>query len=210
MISTRKRPLLLAAPFLPVISHASDRSPVGPTSQEMSLRAQDADVEELVAGNTDFAFDVLYAIEAASNGNLLFSPYSISLALAMTYAGARGDTATEMAEVLSFTLQQPDLHEAFRALSTDLVERGYRGGPPGSGTPHLANALWVEQSFPLDRSFNSEVESFYGSALHPVDFANEPEESRLEINDWVADQTEDRIRDMVPPNMIDERNDRWC
>ena len=160
---------------------------------------------ELVAGNNTFAFDFYQAIAPQSDGNLIFSPYSISQALAMTYAGARGNTETQMRDTLHFTLPQATLHPAFWALHTDLMSRGTTGADAESPSLQLyiANALWGQQGYPFLPDYLALVQANYGAGLIPVDFAGAPEESRLQINDWVAEQTEDRILDLIPPGIID-------
>jgi serpin B len=160
------------------------------------------DTAELVSGNTAFALDLYAALRPTAGGNLLVSPYSVSQALAMTYAGAAGQTATQMAKTLSFALPQPALHEAFHALNADLVARGNaeedkENNQPGRGL-RIANALWGEQTYPFSPLYSREIEQYYGAGLQPVDFKNAPEAARGQINDWVAQQTEDRIQNIVP------------
>jgi serpin B len=167
----------------------------------------DTAIAELVAGNTVFALDLYAALRDTVDGNLLISPYSISEALAMTYAGARGETAVQMQDVLAFTLDQPQLHEAFGDLNVDLAARG--NPEAGSDTEDartlaIANAIWVEQTYPLVPTYTALLERYYGSALHQADFVHRPEVTREEINTWVEDHTEDRIQDIVPPGAIDE------
>jgi serpin B len=172
----------------------------------LSATAQQDDIPTLVDGNTTFAFDLYGELRDDSEGNLLFSPYSVSQALAMTYAGAEGETATQMADVLSFTLPEPALHEAFSGLNADLVERGTAEDDPEIGQTaralHLANGLWGEQTFPFSEDFIAELAQDYGAGLQQTDFINAPEAARQEINGWVAEQTEERIQDIVPEGKI--------
>jgi serpin B len=167
--------------------------------------AQQNETADLVEGNTSFALDLYAELRQSAGGNLIFSPYSISQALAMTYAGADGETAVQMAETLSFTLDQPALHEAFGALNADLVYRGTLASPgdfQSARALHLANALWGEQTFPFNQTYSEQLEQFYGAPLRQSDFVNAPEMVRAQINAWVAEQTEDRIRDIVPDGVI--------
>ncbi|MEA2598142.1 MAG: serpin [Thermomicrobiales bacterium] len=168
--------------------------------------AQEDGASELVAGNTAFALDLYAAVRQDADGNLLFSPYSISQALAMTYAGAGGETAAQMADALSFRLPQPALHEAFSALNADLVARGTAEDDPDESQTaralRSANALWGEQTYPFSPSYDAQIERYYGAGLQPSDFINAPEETRGHINDWVAEQTEDRIQNIVPEGAI--------
>jgi serpin B len=168
--------------------------------------AQETNRAEVVEGNTAFAFDLYGELLDDSDGNLLISPYSVSQALAMTYAGAEGETATQMAEVLGFTLAQPDLHKALSSLNFDLSARGNHEKDPDSGQParvlNIANALWGEQTYPFSDAFIAQLSEHYGAGLRLIDFHNAPEPSRQEINNWVAEQTEDRIQDIVPEGEI--------
>jgi serpin B len=164
-----------------------------------------AEITELVAGNTAFAFDLYAALRDAFGGNLLISPYSISQALAMMYLGAGGKTETQMADVLSFTLDQPTLHETFGAINVDLIMRSNSEPGEDSGQPRrlgIANALWVEQTYPVIPAYSENLERDYGATLHPADFLHYPEETREEINIWVEDRTKDRIEDIIPPGLI--------
>ncbi len=168
--------------------------------------AQDEPSPDLVAGNTAFALDLYAALREENSGNIFVSPYSVSQALAMVYAGAEGETAEQMAATLSFGLDQAELNEAFSALNDDLVTRGNAEGDPDEGDTaralHIANALWGEQTYPFSEEYITDLEQHYGAGLQETDFINEPGEAREEINEWVADQTEDRIQDIVPEGVI--------
>jgi serpin B len=177
------------------------------TPMSAAAFAQDDDTAQLVTGNTAFALNLYAAIrQDAGDANLLFSPYSVSQALAMTYAGAEGETATQMAETLGFTLPQPLLHAVFSNLNTDLITRGNGEANEDEGEVaralRIANRLWGEQTYPFSPVYTAELERYYGAGLQPTDFAGAPEEARGEINDWVADQTEDRIENIVPEGAI--------
>jgi serpin B len=171
-----------------------------------ATHAQDTETTDLVAGNTAFALDLYNELRQVNEGNLLVSPYSISLALAMTFAGAAGETADQMAGTLHFDLDQDDLPAAFRDLSDDLVDRGNAEEDEDEGTParglSIANSLWGEETYPFKESFMDDLEDDYGAGLNLVDFINEPDDARDEINDWVADNTNDRIKDIVPEGAI--------
>ena len=181
-------------------------SPV-PTDEAPSERPSDApqapvdDLRELTRGNTEFAFD-LYRELSSSDGNLFFSPHSISSALAMTYGGARGDTEAAMAETLRLTLPQERLHPAFGALDHALADRG-ASGKEGDFRLNAANAVWAQDGHPFRASYLDLVKDSYGAEVALADFAGNPEGSRGEINRWVAGRTEDRIEDLIPPGLID-------
>jgi len=160
-------------------------------------------IQALVENNNTFAFD-LYRSLQAQDGNLIYSPYSISLALAMTYAGARGETESQMAQTLHF-LPQDGLHPAFNALDLQLAERG-KAASDGE-TPlqlNIANAVWAEQTYPFLQSFLDTIALNYGAGTRLADFINQHEVVRKEINDWVSDQTEEKIKDLIPEGVLDQ------
>jgi serpin B len=161
------------------------------------------DLDTLVEGNSAFAFD-LYQELKSEEGNIFYSPYSISLALAMTYAGARGETEAQMADALDFLLSQDELHPAFNALSLELDSRGQGAqGKDGEGFRlNIVNAIWGQKDYEFLTDFLDVLAVNYGAGLRVLDFMSAPEESRVTINDWVAEQTEDRIKDLIPPGLI--------
>jgi len=161
-----------------------------------------SDLGELVQGNSAFAFD-LYHLLRQDQDNLFYSPYSISLALAMTYAGARTETAEQMAQALHFSLDQDRLHPAFNALDALLASRGQGAqGKDGQGFRlHIANALWGQQDYTFRPAFLDLLAEHYGAGLRLLDF-RQTEQARQTINQWVAEQTEDRIQDLLPKGSL--------
>lgn len=173
--------------------------------RDPSPRVPPKDVRSLVDGNTAFAFD-LYRELRGEKGNLFLSPYSISIALAMTYAGARGETESKMARTLHFGLPQGRLHPAFNSLDQTLASRG-RGaaGTRGRGFElNVVNALWGNTGFPLLPEFLDTLARNYGAGVNQLDFGHGPEGARAAINQWVADQTKGRIQNLVPPSMTQD------
>jgi serpin B len=159
------------------------------------------DLQALVENNNAFAFD-LYRSLQTQDENLIYSPYSISLALAMTYAGARGETESEMAQVLHY-FPQDQSHPAFNALDLQLAERG-KAQSEGQ-TPlqlNIANAVWAEQTYPFLQSFLDTTALNYGAGVRLVDFIHQSEAARQEINDWVSDQTKEKIKDLIPQGLL--------
>ena len=138
-------------------------------------------------------------------GNLFYSPYSISLALAMTYAGARGETAEQMADTLKFLLEQERLHPAFNWLDAELASRGEGAqGKDGEGFRlNIVNAIWGQKDYSFLSTFLDILAENYGAGLRILDFITETEASRLAINQWVSNQTEERIKDLIPEGAID-------
>ena len=163
-----------------------------------------SDLTGLVDGNTAFAFD-LYRALSGGDGNLFFSPHSISLALAMTYAGARAETEQQMADTLKFLLSQDRLHPAFNALDIALASRGEgaQGRDDKGFRLNIVNAIWGQKDFEFLADFLDVLAENYGAGLRLLDFVNSPEESRVTINDWVSEQTEGRIEDLIPQGAID-------
>jgi serpin B len=166
----------------------------------------EGEMGELAAGNTAFAFDLYQAVRA-QEGNLIYSPYSVSLALAMTYAGARGSTEQQMADTFHFTLAQERLHPAFNALDLDLARRGemepeFEEEEGQHFKLNVANAIWGQDGFPFHEDFLTVLAANYGAGLRLLDFMSQPEAARQVINDWVAEETEERIKDIVPSGAI--------
>ncbi len=174
----------------------SDRDRVAPSTAN-------ADLPVLINGNSAFAFD-LYRTLKTEDGNLFYSPHSISLALAMTYGGARGNTETQMADTLRFSVTQDRLHPAFNALDQELASRG-EGAPDTDEEGfrlNIVNAVWGQEGHEFREAFLDVLAESYGAGVRPTDFRGAPEDSRVSINDWVAESTEDRITDLIPPGII--------
>jgi serpin B len=149
-------------------------------------------------GNNQFALD-LYGKLRAREGNLFFSPFSISTALGMTYGGARGQTAAEMASTLHFDANQNRLHAGFAALIADLN----RGNPKKRGYElSTANALWVQKNLGLLPDFLNLTRDSYHAGLNEVDFQQATEAARKIINAWVEDKTQRKIKDLLHPGII--------
>jgi serpin B len=152
---------------------------------------------EVVAGNTDFALALYGKLTDNSTGNLFFSPYSISTALVMVYAGAQGQTQTQMAETLNFTLPADRLADAFGGLQKQFVRKDTRGYQL-----YLANALWLQKGAPFLQGF-LDLTAPFDAGRYQVDFVGETEKSCQKINFWVQEQTKNKIKDLIPPSSID-------
>jgi serpin B len=149
----------------------------------------------VVEGNDAFAVE-LYGRLRDQSGNLFFSPESISTALAMAYAGARGTTASEMAKTLHFTLPPERLQPAMGALLSDLnaAHDGYQLS--------VANALWAQQGYKILDDFLKLMKTSYGAGFNQVDFQGATEAARLTINKWVEQHTQDKIKDLLQPGAV--------
>jgi serpin B len=167
-------------------------------------KSNPSDVLKLADGNTAFALD-LYQRLASADGNLFFSPYSISSALAMTYGGARGQTQAQMKDALRFPFGPDQLNPAFNRLNIDLEELTQNAQDPSKKDFQLniANALWGQQNFKFLQAYLDMLAENYAAGMRLVDFAGDPEAARKEINDWVSQQTQDKIKDLIPQGVLD-------
>ena len=154
------------------------------------------DISKLVNGNNAFALDLYQSLRTA-DGNLIYSPYSISLALAMTYGGARNETESQMASALHFDLPQAQLHPAFNALDLQLAQRGKTQSKDQPLQLNIANAVWAEQTYPFLQNYLDLIALNYGAGIHLADFINQYEPARKQINSWVSDQTNKKINDLL-------------
>ncbi|MCD4847213.1 MAG: serpin family protein [Candidatus Aegiribacteria sp.] len=163
-------------------------------------------VQELVRGNNEFALDLYEEVcDMLKSDNIFFSPYSISSALGMTYAGAEGRTAVEMAEVLHFTLPVEATNRTFHSL-TETLSSGElviaESGDPF--TLSISNGLWVQDGFNLLDEYVAEVTMYYSAAVRNLDFIDDPDGSRETINEWVAESTLDRIQNLIPSGVLND------
>ena len=155
--------------------------------------------QSIVAANNQFALD-LYTRLAEDPGNseenIFFSPFSISSALAITYEGARGETADEIREVFHFPTDSAMMQGGYQAIIGEINN--------GSSAYQLrtANALWAEQSYPFLPAYITLANGTYGAKATNLDFIRKPEDSRITINQWIEDQTNDKIRDLLPAGSI--------
>ena len=183
------RLLIVAFTVLTLPAAAGAEEPIPPAASDLTVA---------VWGNNAFAID-LYKQLQSQPGNLFFSPESISTALAMTYAGARGETATEMANTLHFTLPPDKLHPAMGQLLQGLnaAHDGYQ--------LKVANALWAQEGYNFVDDFLKLTKDKYGAGLNQVDFKGDSEAARQTINSWVEEQTENKIKDLIGPGVLDTK-----
>jgi serpin B len=180
---------------------AVEKKPTVPPSRRTGT-AQAEDAAKVADGCNRFAFD-LYAHLLRQEGNLFFSPYSISTALAMTSAGARGQTADQMVDVLRFPkdlrAHPASLHAACAGLQNDLNAAGAKGAFDLA----VANRLWGQKGYEFLPDFLALVEKNYGAGIEQVDFARATEAARQTINAWIEKQTRDKIKDLLKPGVLD-------
>lgn len=162
----------------------------------------DDDLATLSSGNGDFGL-ALYRAVASAPGNVVLSPHSVSIALGMTWVGARGDTETAMASTLRFTMGQARTHAAFNALDQALASREQR--PVESGRTfrlRVANSLWGQRGTAFLPTFLDTLAERYGAGMNLVDFVRDTEAARLAINGWVSERTERRIPELLARGVL--------
>jgi serpin B len=180
-----------------VIAVAEEKSQTeSETIPVVPSRVPSAEQRALVAGNTQFALD-LYRILHQEGGNLFFSPYSISMALAMVYTGSHGKTEEQMASALHFEFAPYDLPPVFGALHSELVRRGNR-----NFQLHLANSFWWQEGYALRQVYLNILRKRLGATVESLDFSTTPEKSRATINDWVSRQSNGKIEELLPQGSI--------
>ncbi|MFA7694655.1 MAG: serpin family protein [Methanoregula sp.] len=148
--------------------------------------------------NNQFSASLYRQLAAGdATNNIFFSPFSISSALAITYEGARGTTADEIRSVFFFPSNQTAMREGYAAenAAINAGDAGY--------TLSTANALWAEKTYVFLPAYTATAGQYYGANTTNLDFANQPEASRQTINTWVADQTNNKILDLLPAGSID-------
>ncbi len=183
-------------PSASLVAHSDKQRATNPNVSQ-------SEVQTLVDGNNAFALDMYQSLRSG-DGNLILSPYSISLALAMIYAGARGETESQMASVLHFDQGQAATHTAFNKLDLDLAQRGKSSADPNQQPMKLniANAIWAEQSYHFIQDYLDTIAVNYGAGIQLADFVKQFEPTRKEINNWVSQQTEDKINDLLPDGSV--------
>lgn len=177
--------------------------------QSSHARIQNPDISQdnkrdVVDGNTDFALD-LYEQVSNNTNNIFYSPFSISTALTMTWAGAKGQTAEEMIQALRLAGQEEHVHPAFNWLDVTMQNLGT---PPHkeSSEPFqlsIANATWGQKNLTYGTAFLDTLAENYGAGMNVLDFEHDPDGSRQTINRWVENKTKDRIKNLLPEGSID-------
>ena len=214
-----RRALIAIIALALVTAACGDDDPnTDPGNTDMQLIASDLDRNQSTASADDIAAvaraqqefaTALYAILAEQPGDLVFSPASIHIAMAMALAGAEGDTEAQIAAALGVDQIDPvRLHDALNALDS-LLEARNRVEPPQDGEERkvelsIVNSLWGQAGFAFQQTFLDTLAANYGAGLRVVDFKAAAEAARQQINAWVAEQTNDRITELLPQGAVDE------
>ncbi len=194
--------ILLATAMISLLSMCSSAETQALSSSDtpriINPDVNEEDLRELASGNSCFAFD-LYRVLGGDEGNIFFSPYSISAALAMTYAGAEGATETEMAHVLNFSLPENRLHPSFNLLDHRLTASAEEDS---TFSLHIVNTLWGQTGYTFLPEFLGVLAANYGAGITLLDFSDNAELCREIINEWVMEQTEGKIADLIPRDLL--------
>lgn len=216
MTANRRVPMfryLIGAVFVSILlgSCSSGGSLSGSQSKVLQSNVQriqnpqvpQADLDLLVKGNSAFGFDFFQQIRVEQS-NQFFSPLSLSTALAMTYGGARGSTAEQMARVMHFDLPQEQFHPAFNALDLQLHQGSQDKKNSRPFQLDVANSIWGQKEYPFKPEFLDLLAQNYGAGLRLADFIQDAEGARQEINNWVSEKTRERIQDLIPQGGVDD------
>ncbi|MCD6575559.1 MAG: serpin family protein [Nanoarchaeota archaeon] len=154
-------------------------------------------VASIAKSNNEFAIDLYLKYASNFNDeNVFFSPYSVSSAFAMVYEGADGKTAGEIKDVFHFPENRSELRVSFAHIYNILNSENE------NYTLKTANALWAQKDYPFSQEYFDTIKNYYGGKVTNVDFINKSEEARRMINSWVESQTNDKIKDLIPPNVL--------
>lgn len=157
--------------------------------------ATQSGVQEVVDANNEFAFDIYSKLDEGEDGNVFYSPYSISSAIAMTYEGAKGQTAEEIKSVFHFPgveILRPNFGAIYNEINK--ADKGYE--------LKTGNALWVQQDYPFLEDYKERIEKHYGGKAANLDFVGETELSRETINSFIEDQTNNKIKDLLSKGVV--------
>jgi len=171
--------------------------PLKPALEGRGPHIGDGEPIKVAKGNNAFALD-LYSRLGKKHGNVVYSPYSLSVALAMLHEGASGETGEQIAKTLHLMMARDRLPESFAKLARDLQ---------GDGEEHavklvVANALWGQKGYPFVAEYLRSLERSFQSSLKEVDFASDPDRARMTINRWVEEQTNHKIRELLKTGQV--------
>ena len=198
-------PLLAAAGVLAACSSGLDFDVAqSGLARDTSPNVSAQDAAQLAKDNAQFAVDLYSGVATDSTSNVFYSPYSVSIALAMTYAGAGGTTASQMAQALRFSLPPAQLHAAFDAVDLALASRAHgQPGADGAGFKlNVVDSIWGDRTLPVQQPFLDTLALDYGAGLRLVDFLHSPDPARATINRWVESETNQKIVDLLPDGSV--------
>ena len=174
-------------------------------AREVNPNISEEQVQALAQDNTAFALEFFNQIRD-EDGNIIFSPFSLSLALGMTLAGAESSTERAMLDALQLSLPGEAVHPAFNALMLAIEDSQEKTDDDMEGDQfqlNIANSIWGQDGFNFEQAFLDNLAQHYEAGIYAVDFVQNPEGARNAINDWVAEETEEKIEDLIPEGAID-------
>ncbi len=177
-------------------------------------REIDAVFDAQIDGFTDFSFDLLRQINIEEMNNVMFSPHSIISAMSMVYPGAANSTKEEFEQLFNYQETENDNNRLMYTLNQELIPDDYsspytefREDGDAEEIPftfNMVNSTWGDQTFPFNPDYLADISSYYDAGMNVVDFINNYEEIRVTINDWVSDETNDKIKDLIPEGAISD------
>lgn len=174
-------------------------------AREINPDVSEEQIQALAQDNTAFALEFFNQIRG-EDGNIIFSPFSLSLALSMTLAGAESTTERAMLDALQLSLPEADVHPAFNALLLSIEESQGKTDDEMEGDQfqlNIANSIWGQDGFNFEQAFLNILAQHYEAGIFAVNYLQNPEGARNAINDWVAEETEEKIEDLIPEGAID-------
>jgi len=182
-----------------ILSCCTNAGGASSTTKADDSEATPEGVSDVVNSNNQFAFDLYLRLKDDPEhveSNIFFSPYSISVALAMTYEGAKGETAEEIQSVFHFpedeNIRQPSFAKIYNQINK--VDKKYE--------LHTANALWAQKDYKFLEEYINTIEKYYVGKVTNVDFIKATEDARITINKWVEEQTNNKIKDLIPAGVL--------
>ena len=166
-----------------------------------SPNVSESDLTVLLEGNSDFALSLYNVLKDDKDGNLFYSPYSISLMMAMAYAGARNETALQMADAMKYNLSSDELHAAFNYLALQLAKRT---SDVSNFKLDIVNDIWGQKDYKFLNAYLDILAQNYGAGLRVLDFISDPDGARKIINDYIYGQTNKLIKDLIPEGSIND------
>jgi serpin B len=174
-------------------------------AREVNPMVDETQLQSLAQDNTAFALAFFNQIRDA-DGNIIFSPFSLSLALSMTLAGAETSTEQAMLDALQMNLPEDEIYAAFNALLLTIEASQQLGQDEMEGDQfqlNIANSIWGQSDYSFKEDFLDILALHYGAGIYSVDYRQNPEGARIAINDWVAEETDNKIEDLIPAGAID-------
>jgi serpin B len=190
----------------PTVTPAKDILVKSDLARETDPQIPLENLQTLAKNNTEFS-SAFYQQIRSKDGNIIFSPFSISLALSMALAGAENATEKTMLDALQITLPEDQVYPSYNALLLEIEASQNKNLEEVEGSEfqlNIANSIWGQSDYNFKREFLDKLARNYGAGLYHVDFIGNPEAAREAINQWIEDETEDKIQDLIPPGAINE------